>query len=118
MPTALQLNNKDDRVQLKATLTDINGNPLANKLIKFYKSYGTSWELIDQKYTNEDGVAITTDETTKSCYYKARFDGDETYDASEDVKYYQVKEVTKPAPPSVPWWIILIILFMILLLAR
>jgi len=113
MTTMMQVKNKDDKVQLKAILTDADGNPLSGKLINFYKSYdGTTWELIDQKTTDSQGVAITDDMTDRSCYYKARFNGDEVYDSSEAIKYYQVKV---PKPPPIAWWIIVIVIILLLI---
>jgi len=71
-------------VQLVATLTDNAGNPLANKPIKFYYSYdGSTYTLLATVNTGSDGKATTTHVTKRHTYYKAVFEGDETYAPSE-----------------------------------
>jgi len=78
-------------LQLKATLKDIDGNPLANKPINFYYSYDQqTWNLIETVNTDENGVATTTHETTQTTYYKAVFEGDEEYEGSEATAVYSV----------------------------
>lgn len=74
------------RLRILATLTDIDGNPLPNKTIEFYVSTDdVNYTLIDTKTTDSNGVAETTYEVMQygTYYFKARFPGDETYDASE-----------------------------------
>jgi len=76
-------------LKLEATLEDADGNPLSNKPIDFYYSYdGETYTLITTENTDTEGKASTTHETTQTTYYKAVFQGDETYDASEDVEIY------------------------------
>lgn len=82
-------------VKVSAELNDINGNPLSNKTIKFYRSNdGETYNLIATETTNENGVAEITDEITSpgEYYYKAVFPGDDTYDASQAVTTYTEKE--------------------------
>jgi len=76
-------------LKLSATLKDVDGNPLANKSIDFYYSFdGETFTKFDTQTTNEYGVAETITSTTQDTYYKARFEGDELYEASEDIKLY------------------------------
>ena len=79
-------------LQLTATLKDINGNPLAGKPINFYYSYDQeTWSLIKTESTDENGKATTTFETSKTTYFKACFEGDEDYEASEASASYTVE---------------------------
>jgi len=78
-------------VKIIAKLTDVDGNPLYNKPIEFYKSYDkSSWNLLDTIYTDTNGVSEITDEVNRYgvIYYKARFSGDDTYDSSEAIGYF------------------------------
>jgi len=78
-------------LKLTARLTDGEGNPLSGKTIEFYKSTDNiNFTLIAAKTTDENGAAETTDEITSygTYYYKARFPGDETYEASEATASY------------------------------
>jgi len=78
-------------LKLVATLTDGEGNPLSGKAIEFYRSSdGVNFTLITTKTTDSNGVAETTDEVTSygTYYYKARFPGDNTYEASEATVTY------------------------------
>jgi len=78
-------------LKLTATLKDGEGNPLGGKTIEFYKSTdNVSFSRIATETTDSNGVAETTDEITcyGTYYYKARFPGDETYDASEATASY------------------------------
>ena len=86
---------------LTATLKDIDGNPLADKPINFYYSYDKqTWNLIETKNTNSNGVAEATFEATQTTYFKAEFPGDENYDPSSDIEVYTV-EITPAIPPTV-----------------
>ena len=76
-------------LKLIATLKDAYDNPLASKSIDFYYSFdGETFTKFDTQLTNENGVAETTTSTTQDTYYKARFEGDELYEASEDIELY------------------------------
>jgi len=76
-------------LQLEAVLKDINGNPLSGKPINFYYSYDQeTWNLIETKTTDSNGKATTTFETSRTTYFKARFEGDEDYEASEATASY------------------------------
>jgi len=79
-------------LQLEATLKDVDGNPLANKPINFYYSYDQeTWNLIETVNTNENGIATTTHEATKTTYYKAVFEGDDEYEGSEATASYTLE---------------------------
>jgi len=76
-------------VKLEAVLQDVDGNPLSDKPIDFYYSYdGETYTLITTENTDVDGKASTTHETTQTTYYKAVFQGDADYGASEDTEIY------------------------------
>jgi len=114
-------------LKLVATLTDVNGNPLSGKTIEFYRSTdGVNYTLLGTATTNTNGQASLIDEITEpgKYYYKARFPGDETYDASEATATY---EYPAPSPVEllvtqlqsliniVPQLLLLLILIMILM---
>ena len=114
-------------LRLIATLTDINDNPLPNKTIEFYRSTdGVNYILIGTATTDANGIAEITDEITEPgrYYYKARFPGDDVYDASEATAIY---EYPAPSPVEVlmtqlqslinivPQLLLLLILIMILM---
>ena len=83
-------------LQLKATLKDVDENPLSNKTINFYYSYDKqTWNLIESKSTDENGVASTTFEANQTTHFKAYFEGDENYDPSVA---YATYEYEAPAP--------------------
>jgi len=110
-------------LKLTATLKDVSGNPLSGKTIEFYKSTdNVNFTLIDTKTTDSKGVAETTDEITAygTYYYKARFPGDETYDASEATASYtyifdwtQIFSILMQLLP----YIIILIIFILLISA-
>jgi len=71
-------------VKATATLTDINGNPLSGKTIKFYYSDdGETWNLLGTAVTDENGRAGIVDWIEHTTYYKAVFEGDDIYEPSE-----------------------------------
>ena len=77
-------------LKLTATLKDQSGTPLSAKPIDFSYSYdGSTYTPIQTLNTNENGVAETQHETDKTTWYKARFEGDDTYDASEATQTYE-----------------------------
>ena len=105
-------------LKLLATLTDINGNPLPNKTIEFYKSIdGVNYNLIGTALTDSNGQASVIDEVTEPgrYYYKARFPGDELYEASEATAVYEYAVPTAKPIWQQPWfWLLLFILFILL----
>ena len=79
------------KLKLTATLKDYQGNALSGKPIDFYYSYdGETYTKITTQSTDINGKAETTHETTRTTWYKARFEGDSTYDASEAVEKYEM----------------------------
>jgi len=109
-------------LKLTAKLTDGEGNPLSGKTIEFYKSTdGVNFTLIATKTTDTNGVAETTDEITSygTYYYKARFPGDETYEASEATATYTYSfdwsQIMQMFMQWLPW--ILMIMFMVLMIS-
>jgi len=87
------------QVRLTAVLKDSAGNPLANKTISFaYKqSAATTWTNAGTANTDSTGTAsVTVTVATPGTYdFKASFDGDSQYDATEaSVTNYTVKERT------------------------
>jgi len=109
-------------LKLIATLKDGEGNPLGGKTIEFYKSTdGVNFYLIATKTTDSNGVAEVTDEITAfgTYYYKARFPGDETYDASEATASYTYSfdwsQIVQMFIQWLPW--ILMIMFMALMVS-
>ena len=109
-------------LKLTATLKDSGGNPLSGKTIEFYKSTdNVNFTLIATKTTNENGVAEATDEITSygTYYYRARFPGDETYDASEATASYTYSfdwsQIVQMFMQWLPW--ILMIMFIVLMVS-
>ena len=74
------------QVQLTATLTDQDNNPLANKTINFYykPSSETTYTQAGSATTDSNGRATYTISVSVPGTYdfKAEFPGDDTYDAS------------------------------------
>ena len=73
-------------VELDATLTDINGNPLPGKTINFYyrESGSTEWTQIGSQTTDQNGKATMTYQLPPGTYdFRAEFPGDETYAPSD-----------------------------------
>jgi len=107
---------------LEATLTDDEGSPLAGKTVDFYESRDMStWTKIYSGTTDASGKTSVT--VAKSAvgdyYYKARFEGDETYDASEsNIEKVTVREEAVAAPAIPLFAIILVCLFLLLLFSR
>lgn len=114
-------------LKLIAMLTDANGNPLSGKTIEFYHSLdGVNYALIGTSITDTNGQASITYEITQTGihYFKARFPGDDVYDASEAIATY---EYPAPSPVEVlvtqlqslinivPQLLLLLILIMILM---
>ena len=86
------------KLKLTATLKNSYGNPLSGKPIDFYYSHnGETYTKITTQSTDADGKAETTHETTRTTWYKARFEGDSTYDASEAVEKYECPQF----PPQI-----------------
>jgi len=109
-------------LKLTATLSDGEGNPLANKTIEFYRSTdNVNFTLIDTKATDENGVAETTDEVISygTYYYKARFPGDDTYEEAEATASYTYSydwsQIMQMFMQWLPW--ILMIIIVVLLVA-
>ena len=101
------------RLKLTATLKDYTGVALANKPILFFYSFdGATFTHIATVNTNDYGVAETQHETTRTTWYKARFEGDPTYDASEATQVY---EVPPPAILAEMPWLLPVILILIIL---
>lgn len=104
-------------LKLVAKLTDGSGNPLSGKTIEFYRSIdNVNFTLITTKTTDENGIAETIDEVTSygTYYYKARFPGDGTYEASEDVEVYVYSiDWMQIMQQFLPW--IIMVLFVVLL---
>jgi len=90
-------------LQLTATLTD-GTNPLSGKTIKFYYSYdGVTYNLISSEVTNSNGQASTTHETEQTTWYKAVFEGDDTYEPSEAVQKYTIGVSVKVLEIGIQW---------------
>jgi len=112
-------------LKLTAKLTDGEGNPLSGKTIEFYKSTdGVNFTLIATKTTDTNGVAEATDEVTSygTYYYRARFPGDETHEASEATVSYTYsfdwEQVVQMFMQWLPWiLLIMLIVLMVSLLA-
>jgi len=107
---------------LEAELTD-GVNPLSGKTVDFYYSLdGQEWSLIDSRVTDEEGKCSTSFSYPEDVklWFKARFEGDETYDPCEDVAVYE------PPPPPPPMWLqyivyivpLLIVLSIVLMLVK
>ena len=112
------------RVELDATLTDINGNPLPNKTINFYyrQSGETTWSSAGSRVTDSSGRASVTIDLSPGTYdFRAEFPGDDVYAPSyAEVTGYAVKTptvVTVSTGPSIPWPLILLLLLALLALA-
>ena len=107
-------------LKLIATLTDTSGNPLPSRTIEFYRSTdGVNYTLIGIAITDSNGQASLIDEVTEPgrYYYKARFPGDELYEASEATATY---EYAVPAAKPIwqqPWFLLLLFILFILLFA-
>lgn len=70
-------------VLLHARLTDANGNPLSRKEVIFEYSYdGVTYTEIARRTTDENGDAYATHTAMTRTIYRARFEGDETYEPS------------------------------------
>jgi len=111
-------------LKLTATLKDTEGNPLSGKTIEFYKSSdGINFSLITTKTTNAEGVAEATDEITAygTYYYKARFPGDDQYEASEAVASYtysfDLSQIMQMIMNWLPWIIVLMLIALMVSLA-
>ncbi len=86
-------------VQLIATLTDSDGNPLSNKVIYFYyREHGASnWTELGTALTDQYGKAILEKdvEAPKTYDFKAEFKGDSDYEpSSAEVDNVHVKAKT------------------------
>ena len=110
---------------LEAELTD-GVNPLSGKTVDFYYSLdGQEWSLIDSRVTDEEGKCSTSFSYPEDVklWFKARFEGDDVYDACEDVAVY---EPPPPPPPPPPMWLqyivyivpLLIVLSIVLMLVK
>jgi len=105
-------------LRLIATLKDSAGNPLGGKTIEFYHSLdGVNYTLIGTATTDTSGQASITYEATQAGthYFKARFPGDEYYEASEATATYTVA-AAKPIWQQ-PWFWLLIFILLILFFA-
>ena len=78
-------------LKIIAELKDAQGSPLADKPIDFYYSYdGSTFTKIASVNTDTNGIAEISHETDRTTWYKARFEGDSVYDASEAVEKYEI----------------------------
>jgi len=76
-------------VNILVKLCDGEGNPLPNKLIHvFYSFDGVEWVKLHEGLTNEGGEVVTTHATDRDTWYKAVFEGDETYDYAEGIAFF------------------------------
>jgi 5-hydroxyisourate hydrolase-like protein (transthyretin family) len=87
------------QVRLTAVLRDSAGNPLANKTVVFeYKASGAAqWTSAGTANTDSNGAAsVTVTVAAPGAYdFRARFQGDDQYEASEaTVTNYIVKDRT------------------------
>ena len=82
-------------VLLTARLTDSSGTPLQGKTIRFYANS----VMIDQKVTDENGIATTTHTPTDTTIYVAEFPGDEYYEASRAEVTYTPTEQQQQCKP-------------------
>ena len=103
------------RVELDATLTDINGNPLPNKTINFYyrQSGRATWSSAGSQVTDSSGRASVTIDLQPGTYdFRAEFPGDNEYTpSSAEVTGYTVRAPTTisvSTGPSIPWWLIIL----------
>ena len=112
------------KLKLTATLKDYYGNALSGKPIDFYYSYdGETYLKITTQTTDVDGKAETIHETTQTTWYKARFEGDEVYDASEVVERYYIPTIIEEMistfiPFMIQWLLILLMLILLRTLTR
>ena len=104
-------------LKLTAVLKDSFGNALSGKPIYFYYSYdGETYTLLTTQSTDSDGKAETTHETTRTTWYKAKFAGDDTYDASEVVQKYEVGVIEMLQEVTSSFVNMIIYLFILLLI--
>lgn len=87
-------------VRLTAKLTDSAGNPVSGRTVEFLKSAdGVNFTSVGTAVTDSSGVAVVTDSPTYKTYYKARFAGDQYYEASEsNVVEYTPGQQPAPQP--------------------
>jgi len=106
-------------LKLTAKLTDAGGNPLASKTIEFYKSIDNiNFSLIATRTTDSNGIAEVTDEITSfgTYYYKARFPGDEAYEASEATVSYTYSFDWEQVVQMFMQWLPMILMIMLIVL--
>jgi len=105
--------------KLEATLTDGDGNPLSDKTIEFYESRDArTWSKIATDTTDADGKATYTLSKSEAgdYYYKARFPGDDYYDASESNVEKVTVESAAVVEKGIPIYAIIALLLLLLLL--
>jgi len=79
--------------KLTAILTDLQGNPLCNKLVKFYVNTSVGWHYLGSAFTNGSGVAeyeIYVSMPNGTYLFKATFEGDSEYLPSTDIAQISV----------------------------
>ena len=107
------------QVTLQATLKDINGNPLSGQTIKFYKSSdNVNFNLIGTQVTDTNGIALQTDilDNAGTYYYKAVFEGTDTYDPATATATYTYTPTTSTTSSTSIFIIIAIIVVIAIVL--